>query len=119
MVLLNCTLPSTSIHLGTFAAFQELLAILDDSALIERLQEYRHTGRPGWSLRPLWCAYLASFYLDLPHTNALIRRLEDDSALREVCGFDEPYGLPCRRTFNRFVRRLADHTDLVADASTP
>ena len=91
------------------------MAILDDSALIERLQEYRHTGRPGWSLRPLWSAYLASFYLDLPHTNALIRRLEDDSALREVCDFDEPYGLPCRRTFNRFIRRLADHNDLVAD----
>ena len=52
--------------------------------------------------------------LDLPHTNALIRRLEDDSTLREVCGFDEPYGLPCRRTFNRFIRRLADHNDLVA-----
>ena len=54
-----------------------------------------------------------SFHLDLPHTNALIRRLEDDPALRAVCGFVEPDGLPCRRTFNRFVRRLADHNDLV------
>ena len=39
--------------------------------------------------------------------------MEDDPALREVCGFDEPDGLPCRRTFNRFIRRLADHNDLV------
>ena len=52
--------------------------------------------------------------MDLPHTNALIRRLEDDPALRAVCGFGEPDGLPCRRTFNRFVRRLADHNDLLA-----
>ena len=87
---------------------------MDDSALLERLQAYRHTGRPGWPLRALWSAYLASFYLDLPHTNALIRRLEDDPALREVCGFDEADWLPCRRTFNRFIRRLADHNDLVA-----
>ena len=81
---------------------------------MERLQEYRHTGRPGWSQRALWYAYLASFYLDLPHTNALIRRLEDDPTLRAVCGFDELDRLPCRRTFNRYIRRLADHTDLVA-----
>ena len=40
--------------------------------------------------------------------------MEDDPALREVCGFDEPDWLPCRRTFNRFIRRLGDHPDLVA-----
>ena len=90
---------------------------MDDTALLERLQDYRHTGRPGWSLRALWQAYLASYYLDLPHTNALIRRLQDDYGLRAVCGFDEAYGLPCRRTFNRFIRRLADHQDLVAGVS--
>ena len=53
--------------------------------------------------------------MDLPHTNALIRRLQYDPALRAVCGFDGPDWLPCRRTFNRFIRRLADHNDLVAD----
>ena len=99
---------------GPYTDLQQLLAVLDDSALLERLQDYRHTGRPGWSLRALWQAYLASFYLDLPHTNALIRRLQDDPGLRAVCGFDETDGLPCRRTFNRYIRRLADHTDLVA-----
>ena len=113
MVLYHYTPPSTGSP-GACAEFAALLALLDDTALIERLQEYRQIGRPGWPLRALWYAYLASFYLDLPHTNALIRRLEDDPALRAVCGFDEPYGLPCRRTFNRFVRRLADHNDLVA-----
>ena len=96
---------------GVSADFRRLLACLDDSAIIERLQAYRPTGRPGWPLRTMWNAYLASFFLDLPHTNALIRRLEDDPALREVCGFGD--ALPCRRTFNYFIRRLADHADLV------
>ena len=96
---------------GVSADFRRLLACLDDKAIIERLQAYRPTGRPGWPLRTMWNAYLASFFLDLPHTNALIRRLEDDPALREVCGFGD--ALPCRRTFNYFIARLANHTDLV------
>ena len=92
----------------------EVKAILDNldaSALIECLSRYRPTGRKGYSLKALWRAYMASFLLDLPSTNALIRRLQDDSALRRVCGFRK--GLPHRTTFNRFINRVADHRDLV------
>ena len=45
-----------------------------------------------------------------PHTNALIRRLEDDADFRTLCGFG---ALPHRRTFNRFIRRLSHHSGLV------
>ena len=89
---------------------QQVLDAVDASALIERLRAYRRTGRPGYPLRSLWRAYLASFILNLPSTNALIRRLQDDLELRLLCGFST---LPGRRTFNRFILRLADHTDLV------
>ena len=61
----------------------------------------------------LWHAYLASFVLSLPHTNALIRRLQDDAELRLLCGLNSP--LPHRTTFNRFIKRLADHRDLVEE----
>ena len=44
----------------------------------------------------------------------MIRRLQDDFGLRAACGFAEADGLPRRRTFNRFIRRLADHQDLIA-----
>jgi IS5 family transposase len=83
---------------------------LSDDALISRLQEYRWTGRPGHSVRALWRAYLASFVLNMPSTNALIRRLEEDAGLRALCGFDE---LPSRWTFGRFIVRLGAHVDLV------
>ena len=53
----------------------------------------------------------ASFLLNLPHTNALIRRLHHDRALRGVCGFGDI--LPHRTTFNRFISRLANHSNLV------
>ncbi len=54
----------------------------------------------------MWRAYLASFFLNLGNTNDLIRRLQDDPSLRELCGFGSQ--LPHRRTFNRFVRVLAE-----------
>ena len=101
-------------HLGELA---EVFSTLDDSALLARLQEYRPVGRPGYPLRALWQAYVASFILNLPHTNALIRRLEDEPAFRYLCGFQGE--LPHRTTFNRFIQRLSHHTDLVEACFAP
>ena len=86
--------------------------VIDDEPLLGALAAYRWTGRPGWSLRALWRAHVAGYILGLPTTNALVRRLQDDHALRDVCGFDE---LPSRWTFNRFASRLSHHTDVVED----
>ena len=87
---------------------------LDDAALLVRLQEYRPTGRQGYPLKALWRAYVGSFVLNLPHTNALIRRLEDEPEFRSICGFVG--SLPHRTTFNRFIQRLSRHADLVEAA---
>ena len=95
---------------GGLAELAAVLASIDDAALLARLQEYRWTGRQGYSLRALWWAYLGAFVLNLPHTNALIRRLEDDADFRRLCGFSD---LPHRTTFNRFIQRLSHHADLV------
>ena len=98
--------PQDSCHSELAAVFSSL----DDAALLARLQQYRPTGRQGYPLKALWRAYVGSFILNLPHTNALIRRLEDDDDFRALCGFK---GLPHRTTFNRFIRRLSHHADLV------
>ena len=87
-----------------------LLDRLENTPLIERLTAYRPVGRRGYSLRALWRAYLCTFFLNLPHTNALIRELQNNSDLRQLCGFGE---LPHRTTFNRFIQRLSRHADLV------
>jgi len=86
--------------------------VIDDTKLIDRLSQYRWTGRPGHDLRALWKAYVAAFILNLPTTNALIRRLQEDSTLRRLCGFRE---MPSRWTFNRFFARLTKHLDLVEE----
>ena len=95
---------------------KEILRTIDAGALLERLKAYRPTGRPGYPLYAMWCAYVASFVLCLPSTNALIRRLQSDAALRMLCGFDS---LPHRTTFNRFIRRLDDHLDMVDESLRP
>lgn len=87
--------------------------LIDDEPLLAALSAYRWTGRPGWSLRALWRSYVASFVLNHGTTNDLIRRLQDDVELRELCGFD---ALPSRWTFNRFVSRLSHHSELVEQA---
>ena len=99
------------------AEVESIMAPLDASALLERLQEYRWVGgrwrgRRGYPVSALWRAYVASFLLNLPNTNALIRRLQEDAQLRRLCGFPGP--LPHRSSFNRFISRLSCHEDLVA-----
>ena len=88
----------------------EVLDAIDATALLRRLQAYRLTGRPGYPISALWRAYVASFVLNLPSTNALIRRVQEDVELRRICGF---HAIPHRTTFNRFISRLRDHQDLV------
>ena len=96
---------------------ETILDAVDATSVLERLQEYRWTGRQGYPLRTMWRAYLASFVLNLPHTNALIRRLHEDPELRRICGFGD--SLPHRSTFNRFISRLGYHRDLVGQCMAP
>ena len=59
-------------------------------------------------------AAIAGYTLGLPTTNALVRRLQDDVALRDVCGFtddSQPVDV------NRFVSRLSHHADVVETTS--
>ena len=93
------------------AAFREI----DARDLIQHLEDHRHNGRPGYPVDAMWRAYLASFFLNLAHTNDLIRRLHGDGELRAVCGFIGP--LPHRRTFNRFIRTLSRHHQMVEACS--
>ena len=93
-----------------FAVFDNL----SDAPLLARLWLYRANGRPGYPLRPLWRAYVASFVLNLGSTNDLIRLLRRDRELRRLCGFGSQ--LPHRTTFNRFITRLSHHPELVEES---
>ena len=94
----------------SFSECAAVLASLDDTGLLQRLEAYRLVGRKGHPLRALWRACVCSYVLNLPSTNALIRLLQDRPDFRELCGF---VALPHRVTFNRFFNRLACHADMV------
>ena len=96
---------------GDIAELQAVFDVLDDTTYwpdYTILPPYR----TRWLfLQALRRGYVASFVLNLPHTNALIRRLQDDLILRFICRFGK--SLPHRTTFNRFIQRMAHHADLV------
>jgi len=72
----------------------------------------KHVGS-GYLVEKLWKAYILSFVLNLDCTNDLIRRLEENPSLVEICGFDLDRPLPDRRTFDRFICSLSSHQDVV------
>ena len=94
----------------SFSEYEAVLANLEDTGLLQRLEAYRLVGRKGHPLRALWRAYVCSFLMNLPSTNALVRLLQDRPDFRIFCGFRY---VPHRTTLNRFINRLSYHTNLV------
>ena len=115
MDLLDTTTPFADSQ-GQTATLSHVFTLVDSSSIVRILQTYRWTGRQGYSIPALWRAYLASFVLNLPHTNALIREFQDNSDLRHICGFADQ--LPHRTTFNRFISRLSHYQNLVQNCLT-
>lgn len=113
MVRLNSTFCG-ALRPALTVTLADVFANLSDGPLLARLWQYRANARPGYPMRALFRAYVASFVLNLGSTNDLIRRLEQDAGIRRLCGFGKQ--LPHRTTFNRFIARLSRHPDLVEAA---
>lgn len=67
----------------------------------------RGAGQPEADRCALACALLAKAVLDLKTTRALIDRLQADSKLRRLCGFDLRFALPSEATFSRAFEEFA------------
>jgi hypothetical protein len=67
----------------------------------------RGVGQPEADRCALACAFLAKAVLDLKTTRALIDRLQADSKLRRLCGFDLGFALPSESTFSRAFDEFA------------
>ena len=62
-----------------------LATILDglkDQPLLDVLQDYRRTGRPGYPLRAMWRAYITKFLLKVRYNNEFLERLRGSRKLR-------------------------------------
>ena len=67
----------------------------------------RGVGQPEADRCALACAFLAKAVLDLKTTRALMDRLQADSKLRRLCGFDLRHALPSEATFSRAFGEFA------------
>jgi hypothetical protein len=67
----------------------------------------RGVGQPEADRCALACAFLAKAVLDLKSTRALMDRLQADSKLRRLCGFDLRFALPSESTFSRAFEEFA------------
>ena len=100
--------PPPKTGIGFLAA---ILDGLDDQPIIDALQSYRHTGRPGYPVKAMWRACLTKFILKIRYNNQLLERLRGSQKLRQVCGFADD--IPSESALSRFTSRLAHHVDLV------
>lgn len=77
---------------------------LPDDELLTKLQGPNRRGPKGYSVRSMWRAFVAFYYLGLPSVSDLVRYLQDNPYVARACGFEE---VPSQPTFSRFVCRLA------------
>ena len=93
---------------------QSVFDAIDDGPLLDRLNEYRWTGRKGYSPESMWRACLVRYLLRLRYVRDLIAQLKASRPLRRLCGFRD--AVPSEGTFSRFIARLVCHQDLVNQA---
>jgi transposase len=94
-----------------FAFIESIFEQIDASELIERLEQYRWTGRLGYSPDSMWRAVVLRYLLSIRYVRDLIAHLNTSQRLRLLCGFKT--AVPSESTFSRFLKRLRDHQDLV------
>ena len=113
MATLDFTQPNTTVQppKSGYGFLAGDLDGLDDGPLLEALQAYRPTGRPGYPLRAMLRAYLVKFVLNIRYNNQLLERLRCSRKLRDVCGFGDD--IPSESALSRFVNRLSYHQDLL------
>lgn len=65
-------------------------------------------GRPPLDSTAMARAFIAKAVLNVPTTRALIDRLNADSVLRRICGFERKAMVPCEASFSNSFKKFAD-----------
>lgn len=86
---------------------QAVFQSLDDKPLITALVGPTRRGPKGHPVRVLWYCLAAKYVLGLASTAALIRTLQNNPYIAEVCGISNPNDIPHESTFSRFIARLS------------
>lgn len=67
----------------------------------------RRRGRPAHNRANMLRAFVAKAIFGLPHTRALLERLQSDAALRRICGWESAGSVPDETVFSRAFAEFA------------
>lgn len=85
-------------------ALVEALALLQMDGFVKA---ERRRGRPPHSRANILRSFVAKAVLGLPHTRALLDRLQSDAALRRICGWESAASVPDETVFSRAFAEFA------------
>ena len=91
---------------------KSMLDNADADELISLLIDRSKNGRPGYTPRAMWRAWLSKYLLSIRYNVDLIETLRRSSGLRRICGFDEDES-PSETAMSRFTTRLKEYQLLV------
>jgi len=84
---------------------EALFDTIPEEELLKALKVY-YAGRNGYTYKVLWRTYVAMTVLNLPSFAALIRALQNNPYLAEVCGVSVPEAIPSKFAYSRFLRKF-------------
>ena len=89
-----------------------LFNALPEEELLKALKVYC-AGRNGYTYRTLWRTYVAMTALNLPSFAALIRTLQNNPYIAQVCGITNPKAMPSKFAYSGLIRKLQEPKNVV------
>lgn len=112
MVAAGIALDQAAQEFEDLAGLRRTLDEIDIGPLVAALSRTAPTGRRKLPRKPIVRAHLAAYALAIPNVSKLVYELNNNPALRSVCGFTTR--LPNRTTFGRVFQKMAErHYDLL------
>jgi hypothetical protein len=109
-VLQNQLFPPLQEELGSRSNLhQKLVATLAMLELDGLVSVRQGRGRPAHPRSAIARAFVAKAVFNFPHTRALLDRLQIDSVLRRVCGWETAAAVPDETIFSRAFAELGPH----------
>lgn len=91
---------------------EALFAIIPEDDLLASLKVY-YAGRLGYTYKVIWRTYVAMVVLNLPSFAALIRTLQNNPYIAEVCGIHSYDAIPSKYAYSRFMGKFQRYRNLI------
>ena len=104
-------LSKSDLQYNDLAGLGRVLSQIEVGPILAMFSRKPGRGRPSYNRLPIIYAFLSSYYLNIRTIQGLADRLNNDPALRRVCGFTG--AIPSRSTFSRSFSVLANNREIV------